>query len=150
MKINYCFEPRKNCLGEEIPDSNLRVQVGSLCVGKQKIPFTRHDYKFILDRSPEDYEKTKKWIISRLLPYMTRKTENRRHSSYGIKHVVEREIGSYVSNAEIKLILAELEIPFWGSLDSPNMLYPISENFYKSPDRKVPYKLKKENEYGNL
>lgn len=49
---------------------------------------------------PEDkQEKVFEWIKSKMIP---RKTGNLKHSSYGLKHILEKDTGIYVSNNQFK------------------------------------------------
>lgn len=59
-----------------------------------------------------------------ILPYMTRKTLNMKHTAYGLKHLVESEIGRYVSQDELQQVLLTFGYPV-------NDFYPISQKFYK-------------------
>jgi len=96
------------------------------------VPFLRGEYEFLLARNPGDYRRVKAWVDGKLMPFITRKSFNTRHTSYGLKHVAEKELGFYVSNGEIKLALLENGVPFDGGvLGSPNPHYPLSENFFK-------------------
>ena len=82
-------------------------------------------------RDAEDYLRIKSWVDTELMPYMTLKSINERHSSYGLKHIAEREVGFYVSNGDIKLALLENGVPFKAYQGSPNPSYPISQKFYR-------------------
>lgn len=59
-----------------------------------------------------------------LRPYMTRKTPNRKHSVYVLKHIVEAEIGQYVSEEELQMVLFGLGFPI-------SDYYPIQEEYFK-------------------
>ena len=59
-----------------------------------------------------------------LIPYMTRKTLNTKHSAYGLKHIVEKEIGRYVSQDELQQALLKFGFPV-------NDFYPISQKYFK-------------------
>jgi len=108
---------------------------GVLYVKNQEIPLLLCELDFLKERTEGDYETVRRWAADNLIPYMTRKTINGRHTSYGLKHTAERELGMYVSNADIKLILAEFGIPFKARLFSPNTSYPLSQKFYSAVDR---------------
>jgi hypothetical protein len=100
------------------------------------VPFYENEYEFLVNqRSAEDYRTIKAWVDTELMPFMTRKSINERHSSYGLKHVAESELGFYVSNGDIKLALLENGVPFKAEFGSPNPMYPLSERFYKSENR---------------
>ena len=103
--------------------------------------FMNGELQYLEELSDEDYATIKLWVVEELVPYMTRKTFNPKHSSYGLKHIAEREISEklygnrgsyYVCNAAIKYALSEL-----GHEHSPishceiNYFYKLSEDFYK-------------------
>lgn len=67
---------------------------------------------------------------------MTRKSINyNTHSSYGLKHVAEREIKDYVLNIQIIYILALRNVPYGYSNKyihpRVNLYYPLSADFEK-------------------
>lgn len=57
------------------------------------------DDGLITDRPLEAQEKVQAWIRENIMP---RKTPNRCHSSYGIKHILEGDTGIYLTNNEFK------------------------------------------------
>lgn len=71
------------------------------------------------------------WCKTRLLPYMKNKSINYKHTSYGLKHICEREVGFYVTNGQLKIALAKLNVKHYQAPNNPNCCYPISESFYK-------------------
>ena len=96
------------------------------------VPFYENEYDFLINnRDVDDYQQIKSWVDTELMPYMTLKSINERHSSYGLKHVAERDVGFYVSNGDIKLALLENGVPFKAYPGSPNISYPISQKFYR-------------------
>jgi len=99
------------------------------------VPFYVDEYEFLLGRRPEDYIIIKDWVDNKLMPFMTRKSFNERHTSYGLKHIAEKELGFYVSNGDIKLALMENNVPFKEYPGSPNVSYPLSQWFYKAEER---------------
>jgi len=103
------------------------------------VPFYQNEYEFLLERLPEDYQKIKEWVERELMPYMTRKTINVWHTSYGLKHDAEKELDFYVSNGDIKLILLEKGVPFMYRYRSPYVSYPLSERFYRNVCRRGIY-----------
>lgn len=66
----------------------------------------------------------KTWVKNRLIPYMTLKHPNRKHSVYRVKHIAEKQLGRYVSQAELQAVLAAHGYPI-------SNYYPISESFFK-------------------
>jgi len=64
------------------------------------------------------------WVKNRLIPYMTLKQPNRKHSVYRVKHIVEKQLGRYVSQEELQAVLAAHGYPI-------SNYYPISESFFK-------------------
>lgn len=88
-------------------------------------------YPSELEDIDENIDIIKHWCETRLLPYMNNKCINYKHNSYGLKHICEKEVGFYVSNGQIKKVLALLGIKHCQKLDNPNCCYPITENFYK-------------------
>lgn len=93
-------------------------------------------YEVELDNIDENIESIREWCKIRLLPYMKNKCINYKHNSYGLKHICERELGFYVSNGQIKKVLAELDINHYQAIGNPNCYYPISESFYKDLRKK--------------
>ncbi len=57
------------------------------------------DIELITDLSKEEQEVVFDWIAKNIQP---RKTENRRLSSYGLKHVLQRDTGIYITNNQFK------------------------------------------------
>lgn len=96
-------------------------------INNKKILF----YPTELEDIDENIDIIMHWCKTRLMPYMKSKNINYKHNSYGLKHICEREVGFYVSNGQLKKVLAELGVKHYQSPDSPNCCYPISENFYK-------------------
>lgn len=68
-------------------------------------------------------------FLSEQLPKFLIKTKNHHHSSYGIKHRIERILGVYVSNLDIKYCMEVLGVKSWPN--GINYYYPISEKWYK-------------------
>lgn len=66
----------------------------------------------------------KNWIQVNLIPYMTLKQPNKKHSVYVLKHIVEKRFGRYVSQEKLQAVLQELGYPV-------SDYYPISERFFK-------------------
>lgn len=91
---------------------------------------------------PEEYEKLSKeereiiikWIKEKIIP---RKTPNKRHSSYGLKHRFEHDKGSggfYMTNGQFKgaMLICGYK-PLYE--DDTNWIYCISKN---SPGLSIP------------
>ena len=55
------------------------------------------------------------------------KTINRRHSSYGYKHMVEESAGHYISNGAFIVAAIHCGFHYQIVLDSPNVMFGISE-----------------------
>ena len=100
-------------------------------IGDQQIGFYESEWK-CLDKDKEETKKCMEYCKNVLLPYMNRKTINFKHSSYGLKHIVEREIDMYVSNGTLKYCLAMLGVKGYQEWGNPNICYPISQKFYKN------------------
>lgn len=74
------------------------------------------------------------WLRENLI---LQKKMNYDHTSYGLKHIVERDIKKYVSNVDFKIVMARLGIK--GKLkkkQSWNYSYPIHEHFFHYFDYK--------------
>jgi len=128
MVINRVFISRKFP-----PETKWDYRIGYI----DGVPFYESEYNHLINsRNVEDYGKIKSWVDIELMPYMTRKTINDRHSSYGLKHIAENEIGFYVCNSDIKLILLENGVPFKKYPGSPNVVYPLSQMFYNNRQRR--------------
>lgn len=103
-------------------------------VNGTKFESPRENFKVISNPNEEHLKKVEAWIDEVLMTYMTRKSINTRISSYGIKHKCEKDIGEYVSNEEIKYLLALKGIPSRGTSDRVyplNLCYPLSQDFLK-------------------
>lgn len=92
-------------------------------------------YETELEDIDENIDIIKTWCIEKLMPYMTNKKINFNHNSYGLKHICERQLGFYVSNGQIKKVLAELGVDSYQEKNNPNCCYPISEKFYKNLEK---------------
>ena len=57
------------------------------------------DYRTDFKESDPRYPKTMHWIKENIKP---RKTPNYMHTSYGIKHLLQRDTGIYLTNGEFK------------------------------------------------
>lgn len=64
-----------------------------------------------------------RYCEEKLLPYMTRKTVNRKHSAYRLKNMAERDLRRYVSQEEFQQALSSLGY-------SVSDYYPLSEKFF--------------------
>lgn len=70
-----------------------------------------------------------KWLRTKFIG----KTMNRNISSYGIKHIIEREYDMYVSNGCFIAAVISLGIPYKKIKQSINIFVPISnKELYKS------------------
>ena len=67
-----------------------------------------------------------------LMPYMTLKSANMKHSAYGLKHIVEKEIDRYISEEELVIALAALG-RYPTKYSQTSRYYPISEKYFKRP-----------------
>lgn len=61
------------------------------------------------------------WLSTRTV----QKTINKRISSYGIKHILERELNTYVANGCFIVAVIHLGIPYEPIFDSPNIFVAI-------------------------
>ena len=77
----------------------------------------------------ENYEKVKDFLE---LTVIETRSYNRKHTSYGIKHMIEDIIGGYVSNYDVKVAMAELNIiGIPSEAGCINYFYPISEKWFE-------------------
>ena len=84
------------------------------------------DDGLITDKPREVQEEVYEWIRDNIIP---RKTPNHRHSSYGIKHILQGDSGIYLTNNEFKDAMMRCGfLPV--DADELNWIYRISE---KSP-----------------
>lgn len=90
-------------------------------------PTKRGEDKALLsDLSDGERERVISWINENLLPIAS---PNGKHTSYGIKHIIQKEIGIYLTNNQFKD--AMLECGFEPvEVDALNWVFRISE---KSP-----------------
>jgi hypothetical protein len=72
------------------------ISVGGLPVSTES-PF--FDDELLTDEDKETQKKVLKWIKQHCI---RTKTINRRHSSYGLKHILERDTGIYLTNNQFK------------------------------------------------
>ena len=111
------------------PETQWSQRIGNI----DGVPFYENEHDFLINkRADDDYRTIKAWVDAELMPYMTRKSINIRYTSYGLKHIAQKEIGFYVSNGDIKLALMENDVPFRAVLYSPNTMYPLSESFFRA------------------
>jgi len=78
------------------------------------------------EQNEELLSKVEQWIKENVV---FRKLINHEINSYHIKHIIEKEIGEYVSNVDVKRVMARLGIK--GKLDrvnSFNYCYPICKH----------------------
>ena len=59
----------------------------------------KSDYRTEFKKTDPRHEETMRWISENLKP---RKTPNRKHSSYGIKHLLQMDTDIYLTNGEFK------------------------------------------------
>lgn len=86
-------------------------------------------YKRELINSEEMFSRACEWL-GRLKPI---KTVNERHSSYGLKHLAEPEIG-YITNGAFIAAVVHCGFPYKIYPDSPNVSFGISEKSIKAAD----------------
>lgn len=72
------------------------ISVGGLPVNTESSFF---DDALLTDEDKETQKKVLKWIKQHCVRI---KTINRRHSSYGLKHILERDTGIYLTNNQFK------------------------------------------------
>lgn len=63
------------------------------------VPWTKGDEALLTDLSKEEQEQVLDWIEDNIFP---RKTELESVSSYGLKHILTRVTGIYVTNNQFK------------------------------------------------
>jgi hypothetical protein len=81
----------------------------------------------------DDYIRQINTCINWLKGKKLKKTLNKNISSYGIKHILERELDTYVSNGCFIAAVIHLGIPYYRIPESPNIFIPIaSREFYKN------------------
>lgn len=90
--------------------------------------------KFVVNQNDEHWNKVNEWIDRYIIPNMTRRTINYKvDGSSNIKIQCQKDIGEYVSNDEIKYILAIRGIK--GDNNSEkyplNLYYPLSSEYNK-------------------
>lgn len=96
---------------------------------------------------PEHQEDIRNWIKKEIVPNLTDKI-NKKHVSYGLKHMCEQDLGFYVSNYDIKYNMCMLGIEgkkvsttkIEGNSEHKYLVtilysYPISEEWFKSKGR---------------
>ena len=83
------------------------------------------DRQRLLD-SVEEFNKTCEWLSTKA----RRKTINRAHTSYGLKHMVERDIG-YITNGVFIAAAIHCGFKIQYFHDSPNVCINISEKSLK-------------------
>ena len=84
------------------------------------------DNELLEDLTQEEQQLTLAWIKENIIP---RKAINYNHTSYGLKHYIQKELGIYMTNNQFKD--AMLACGFYpGNSDKLNWNYAISE---KSP-----------------
>lgn len=90
------------------------------------------DNELLEDLTQEEQQLTLAWIKENIIP---RKSINYNHTSYGLKHYIQKELGIYMSNNQFKDCM--LACGFYpGNPDKLNWNYRISEKslvFKKEP-----------------
>lgn len=96
--------------------------------------------KFDIKDQKFDAEKIKQietcvdWLKSKKL----QKNFNKRTSSYGIKHIIEREQNTYIANGCFIAAVIKFGIPYKRKDNSPNIFVPISDNeLYKNDPKEL-------------
>lgn len=74
------------------------------------------------EQSENKHQLIREWIELHL-----RKSINKKYTSYGIKHLCEKELGFYVSNADIKYNMAIMNIKGIESECCYNYHYPFKK-----------------------
>ena len=90
------------------------------------------------DKFDDDYLEQINTCIEWLETKKTQKTLNRISSSYGIKHIIERELKTYVCNGAFIAAVIHLGIPYRRIKNSRNIFVAISCNeLYKNDPNQV-------------
>ena len=79
----------------------------------------------------KEHNRLLSFIDINIAPYMNLKTYNKRFTSYKLKRVIEKNIGFYISNYELKLAMAERGFSGEYSGSSINCNYKLSQAQYK-------------------
>jgi len=89
------------------------------------------------DSFDEDYIKQIEICVEWLKTKAMDNKMNRVSTSYGIKHIIERELNTYVCNGSFIAAVIHLEIPY-ERINAPNILVAISGNeLYKNDPNQV-------------
>lgn len=88
-----------------------------------------------LEEIQDNQDLIQAWCKARLLPHL-KQSINFNHSSYGLKHLAEKELGFYISNGQLKYAMAMLGVNYSQRPNSPNCFYPLSEKFFTHYKRK--------------
>ena len=67
-------------------------------------PFTTFDYSLFSDLSADDQIKAEAWVTEYCKPV---KTFNTKHSSYGLKHDLQKSTGVYMTNNQFKDLMLQ-------------------------------------------
>ena len=102
---------------------NVNTMTSGIINGK---PYTRRDSGSFEKLSEENQLRAVEWVKENFIPT---KTPNFNHSSYGLKHILERDIGIYMENNAFKGLM--LKCGFYPvNVGDLNWCYCISK---KSP-----------------
>ena len=72
-----------------------------------------------------EVKKIQDWI----LPYLDKANKiNKKHTSYGIKHIIEKELGEYVANGDC--IAAFILSGYKYEISGPNAFFNIDQRVY--------------------
>lgn len=75
-------------------------------------------------------------VFERVCEWLARKekikSKNPHHTSYGLKHIAEQQIGTYVTNGVFIAAAIHCGFPYYLIPDSPNVQFGISEKSLKS------------------
>lgn len=96
----YMKEP-----GRQVEVNGIKFFSPLSCLNTYILGLGEAEYK--VEVGDDRYEQIKAWIQENVMPYLD---VHGKHlcSSYGLKHLIEDNIGGYVSNETVKVIMCEL------------------------------------------
>lgn len=100
MKSKECHEA-----GYKVIVEGVKFFSPSSCFNSYILGLGEDEYK--TEIGDERYNQIKEWIQKNVMPYLDVKGR-KLCSTYGLKHFIEYNIGGYVSNETVKVIMCEL------------------------------------------
>lgn len=91
----------------------------------------KHDDVGGLEYNPHEVELVRRWAVAHHVHVLKRKTINKRITSYGLKHIVEKWAGEYIGNDSLIRGLISCGLKAERIPGTPNFFFNIPSEAYK-------------------